>query len=318
MKSIKAICLTAVALALTHPVLAADEKDKVSLVQKWQPDTTYVLTIQNQMTNRATIDGEAKPEQKIDMQMGMEIAVGKKQANGEMPATIRYTFMKQKVTAGENVIAYDSQAPAQDQNQEMAKAIKPLLDAKLSATIGTDGKFKDLKGLTALWDKMAEEDPQAAGMAAAMKQSLNDEAITKMINQQASILPQKPVGVGDSYEGKYTMQVPLLGEMNIEYQGKVKDIQKKDGDTIITLDCTSSLVKKEPTSVPANVGFERINSVNIEQKGQMKFSLLHGQFMEMDTQQTMNMSLVGKNEQKVELSQQGNVLAKLEIKAAAQ
>lgn len=269
-----------IALCAGLPVSAALGRDRVEMKLKYLPGT-YTVTMDNVMTTIVTVGDKDMPGQKMSMTMVIKMVVADA---GGGKKNIDMTFNKIKMAMGE--MKYDSSVPAEKQDEMMVKTYKGLLAAKLSMVLDADGKIVETKG----FDKMFE------GMGAAaegLKGSFGDKAIRAMIEQQQKFLPGKAVGVGDNWEGKMSMPIPMLGDLDLKFDFKVKGT--KDG--VATLDFKGTVTKDQKSTTRMGSTQITIDAMKIAQSGEMTFDAKQGVFTgsKIDQDMTMDMSMPNPN-----------------------
>lgn len=263
-----AVCLLAVSAV-------ARGQDKVQIKMTYAPGT-YEMTTRMEMANTSAYDGQEMPGQKMTIEMVMVTTVGQPDAKGSRPVTIKYSSFKQKIETPAATVSYDSSKPAEEQSKELAAVLSPLLKATITATLDEQGRFVNVKGLDEMWDSMAATSPQMKLTAQEMKKSVGDDAMAAMMNKQSELLPDTPVGVGDTFKKSAAMPLPMLGKMDVAFSGKVAQIDKTAAGNLVTIDFVGkgSLPKKTTTQMGStNVDMDEIT---FSQQGPVVFDATQG------------------------------------------
>ena len=247
----RAMCAAAALAAAWAAVLLGagatrSAKDKVLLTQRYVPGE-YVQTLK--MTMDQTIQvGEQEIPQKMTMQFAIRLRIGEPEQDGSKKMTLTYERIKQDVEMLGRKMSYDS-AGEGPQDPNLGRGLGPLLKAKVSMTIGPDGKVKDVAGMDAMWDALAAKDPSMARMTAQMKRGMGDEKIKEMVEKFGDYLPDKPVAVGETWDARAEMEIPVVGAMNMVTTCKLKDIQHKPSGRHAVIDVTAQ-AKSEGGQIP--------------------------------------------------------------------
>ncbi len=276
---------------LTIASAAYCEQQKVTLKQTFKPGT-YVLT-QNQNMQQTTIMGEAGSfSQNVNMLMVMEMVISEPDENGSKKMTTTFKRIVQSITGGPVNMSYDSAEPDEGFNP-MASIYEKMLETEISAAVDPEGNLVEVSGISEMFDKMGAEFPDSAPMMEAMKKQFNDEMMKEMIDYSKKFLPTKPVGVGDSWVAASKMNFPMLGEMDIKQNCKLKDIEKTSSGKLALIDFKGTMKTEEGGSFEMQPGMKmEFKKMEMTQDGVMKYDLVLGMMTQLNANQKSNMVLV--------------------------
>ncbi len=290
MRTARILALAALCLAIAAPAAA----EKVKLEQKYPPGTyTTTLKQSGDMTVIVNAGGQERTQaQKMEMLMVSEMVVSEPDDQGVQTLSVSYERIRQVMQMAGQKLIYDSQKP--DASHPMlAQSLKPLLDAKLKITLGKDGEVKEVKGMEDLWDKMVQKNPRMAPMVEKMKEQFGDRMIKQLIGQANKVLPEKPVGVGDTWKSKMDAAVPVIGTMKITQNCRLKEISKVDGAEIAHIAIKGKVKNNEPTQMQVQGVNMTVQSMDLDQEGAMQFNASSGMLQEQSVRQkgTIKMSI---------------------------
>ncbi len=99
--------------------------------------------------------------------------------------------------------------------------------------------------------------------------------IKQMFNQMERVLPKKPVAKGDTWVVDTRQALPLLGELDLKQNCKLKDILKTSAGRVAVVDFTGEMTGDQPavTEISPGVVKMQFKDVNIERSGTMKIHL---------------------------------------------
>lgn len=177
-----------------------------------------------------TIKAEQQPQkQKIAMLMVLSMDVGRPNAQGDSSMSMAYRRFKQDVMqGGKTVLSYDTDLPAENQDKDLGRVLRPMVGATFTVTLAADGTVKSATGLDELWDRLAKEnkdDAKMAQMLAGMKKQMGNDMIKQMAGRTAQGLPARPVAVGESWTTDLKMPIPFAGESTMQMTSTLKAVE---------------------------------------------------------------------------------------------
>jgi len=281
-------------LILSVVAAAACAGEKITLKQKYPPGT-YIMTQDTRMQTTTEMGPGQTMAQKVNMLMVMEMTVGKPDQKGSKKMQIAYKRIKQSVE-GPVSMSYDSEAPKDSQNPMLAGVYEALLQTRIEATITPEGKVTDVKGFEKMWEELTKSNPAAAPMMKGFKKQFGDEMMEKMFSQSKQMLPDKPVGKGDTWDANLKLEIPMLGRMDIKQKCKLKEIEKTAAGKIAVIDFTGTVTGGAPgkttTMGTATMTFKKMDT---EQSGTMRMDVDTGMMTRtmMNQKMAMEMSVTG-------------------------
>jgi hypothetical protein len=290
------------ALALSAPAL--DAQEKITLQQKYVPGKYELKQV---MTSQAetTIRGQMVPTD-MSMTMVMEIVVQAPDDKGLTKVQMGFRQVKQKVSqSGKAMMEYDSENPGiGDQSEALGRMYKPLLAAKIAFQVTKEGKIQNFSGLEEIWDNMAKEDPNLAEVAEEMKKQINNSMVEKMMSQASKSFPDKPVGVGDTWKVETKMTVPMVGEMVVNQDCKLKDVEKSGSTRLAVVEIEAKAKADKPVENKTRRGTMTVEKMQTAQKGTMKVDVDKGIAVQQNWDGTvdMEMTTVGRDGESTPIS----------------
>ncbi|MFW6132965.1 MAG: DUF6263 family protein [Planctomycetota bacterium] len=233
---------------------------------------SYVVVTETQMSQKfhgGPADGKSMDTQ---MTMHMRLDVGEADASGRRDMTVTFERIRQQLVVEGRTTAYDSAKPDEG-DEQLARVLGALAGASLRMTVDADGKLVDAEGLDALWDRLAEKHTRLSGVIGQMKAQLGDEAIGQMVVRQNRMMPDEPVGTGDTWTGTMTLKLPMIGEQNYRYRGRVTDIDHKAGRALATIAFEGVISSNEDGAVALPGAPTRVELLGMEmtQSGTMLY-----------------------------------------------
>ena len=148
--------------------------------------------------------------------------------------------------------------PGMDSEYDSDSKIKPKDDDVMSIMMGAFvgqsfnmkftpyGEIKDVGGVSEFLDsitKIISEQPNGEMMAQMLKSSYNEKTIKDMMQQNFSLLPKEPIGVGGTWKNEGSFSMMGLGEMSLSTNSTLKEIKDEGKTAIIGQDITISFSK---------------------------------------------------------------------------
>jgi hypothetical protein len=259
-------------------------QDKITLKQKYTPGKYEVKQVVTSQMETATAGQQVSQDMEMTMVLGLNVA--KPDEKGTIKVEMTFDKIKQKVSSGgKAVLEYDSEAAAQ--TGPLASVYKSLLSAKISFEVTVDGKIQKAKGLEEIWDSMAKDNPAMAPMADTMKKQFGNAMLENLMTQAAKSFPEKSVAVGDTWKVDTKMNVPIIGELNVSQDCKLKAIEGK----LAVLDITSKAKTEKAVDTKLGPMTVTIDKMETTQTGTMKVDTESGMAVQQNWDGTMDMSM---------------------------
>lgn len=281
-----------VALSLLAGLAVA--QDKVTLTSKFPPGV-YTTTMNQTMNVKMAMPGGQAMDQKQTMMMVSQINAGAMGPEGQK-IEMEFKRIKQSTQMGPMNMGYDSADPNQAESP-MAAIFKALLDAKISFTMTADGKVKDVTGLDKMIDDMVKQNPAMAPMAKNMKEQMGDNMVRQMVGMGNQMLPDKPVGPGDTWTTKATQNLGMIGEMTISNNCKMTALEDSPKGKIAVIEFTGKATTAEGKAAP--MPGAKIDKLNMDMTGTSRFNATTGLLVSTNTniKATMSMTVGGGEDQ---------------------
>jgi hypothetical protein len=211
---------TASTLALAL-ALAPAQGDAVTLKWNLKPGDTFYSKNTTVIDMTIGVAGQMI-DQKQDITAVMRYKVKSAEGSG-LVLELTYVDMKMKMTG-----------PAATDTSAVTNALK---GATVTATLDKSMKVTKVDGHKKLVDDLAQGDPAAKAMLAAI---ISEDAIKQMFTTLFALTPEKPVKVGDTWTSTDTLDAGGIGKITAKSKFK---LGKVDGDTA-TIDTTADMTFK--------------------------------------------------------------------------
>ena len=160
----------------------------------------------------------------------------------------------------------------------LAQGFASLIDQGFTMEISSQGTVVDIKGGDKIIDKMVKDMdlPASDEMTEKIKQSMQnqfgDAALKETMKSMFSIYPDRPVGVGDSWQATWTMSKDFPFPMILNNTWKIKEIS----DTEVILDIHTKVESPEEAILTQSLGPEIFYDLSGEQSGSMVLDRITG------------------------------------------
>ena len=300
--------LTAAAFCAA-PALWAQAQEKVTLQQKF-PAGKAVMTMAQTTDMTVSMNGNAMGTQKMKQIMTMATEVSAPNDEGVQTMVVEYTRVQQDVSAMGMKMGYDSD-DEDTHDSPMAAVLKHLVGAKITATI-KKGEITEVTGADELWRKIAKENPQMKQMSDQMAKSMGNEAMKQMMKAGAIVLPDKPVGVGDTWTVKQAIPVPMLETVEIAFDCKLKNLKGEGPGRVAVIGYTGQMSIDKARKINAGMGEVELKKFASDFTGSQDFNVAKGTTMHQVMDMEMKMTMVAGQGQEIEMD--GTVKQEMTLK----
>lgn len=209
---------------------------KVTLAIRFAPGS-YVQTEEMDMEMKLW-DDEREHEVMMSQEVltSGDVVIDERDDSGEQ--TVAYTLrrVRMDISVPGREISADSDARWQGGRDELRETLSALVGWRAELR-GRDGKLKaDPRAMEDLNERMSRSFMMRGGQAQALGKMMGpllDELLTR---HWGALLPGKPVGPGDTWQKQMTLKtVPMLGEMTLDCDCRLVDVEESDGKKIAVL-----------------------------------------------------------------------------------
>ena len=197
---------------------SAQAQEKITLKLNMKKGDTRKVNFTMEMDNKVSIN-----QLTIDMkiEMGMYMTVDVKEVDNDGLHTIDFTYdrIKMKMT-GPLAVDFDSDDKDQDSGP-IGKIFGALAGQTITTKMTPQAKVKEVIGFEKLAEKLGLPKEQL-------------EAQRDQMTQMIAALPDKPVGIGDTWTG--TMKLSADANLRATVTAKYTLVDRKGGDAIIKMD----------------------------------------------------------------------------------
>lgn len=136
---------------------------------------------------------------------------------------------------------FDSTETEHEKGSTLGSALTPLYEtlsgAYLWTTISPRGEVVSTRGYAELVKGVIEENPLAGQFAAGG----TDEGHRSAEAQLYPVMPEKPIAVGDEWEGTFDIALPKIGKFDGKTVSKLEKVTKEDGHDIAEISLRTEL-----------------------------------------------------------------------------
>ncbi len=285
------VAITAiVALALVLlPRCGQAAEDKVELRFRLEEGESYKLRVTIEQEIVQWIEGE---EQEISQTIGIGETFTVKDVDDEGTMTVEVTFgpMAMKMEGPQGTFEYDSEDPPNDVPL-LAQGLAAMVGSSFTMKLTPEGRVTDLKGVDKMFERIFEsldlpEGPIKDSIVESLKNQFGDEALKEMMGNIMTGLPDKPVGIGDSWS--HTIVLTKGFPMIIKYTSTLT--ARKDGVATIKVEST---IKSNPDAPPMKMGPMTMKyKFKGSQNGTFRLDEATGWFVEGEVKQEMSGEII--------------------------
>lgn len=286
---------------------------KLRLLVEFTPGSYTLCEVMN-TTTEITAEGQRQKLGDV-LTVSGGVTISAPDPSGEQ--TVRFVCRKIKDESSLPGVSmrFDSEGPAEEQNELLASVLRPLLGWEGVLTV-RDGKFVKVEGVEDLMGRIqASLPPQAAPLADKLKTQMQEFLKELLTRHWAQLLPQQPVGPGDTWRAKLRVQsIPMLGEMTFDCDCALEGIEEAAGGKVAVMRFTCESVVEDRAIdmgglVPPGVQ-ARIQRMTVHQTGKARFDPRIG----LSVQATLDSQLDGEMSVQTPDGQTGTVKLQVTVK----
>ncbi|CAN5304535.1 hypothetical protein BH09SUM1_BH09SUM1_11170 [soil metagenome] len=258
------LALMAALVAASSPARA----QKYDLRVKLTPgDKAQMLMVMDQKITQEMGGQKSPADQHMEMSMSSEVI----SADAGV-YTVKVTYgriaMSNKAVGGN--MNFDSDDDTSSTINPMAGVLRAFVGAELTMQVTDRGKIVEMKGYEKVWEKMfatldAIPEQYREPLKDAMKEQFGEKSMSEMLNRITGVLPDAPVGVGDSWARKVEVAAGFPMQVETTYT-----LKGKDGDAFLieSKGTISPLTNGAPTKIN---GTEVTYAMSGTQTGTLRF-----------------------------------------------
>jgi hypothetical protein len=253
--------------------------EKVKLEFKHKEESSATTTTVSKVHQILSIAGQDL-ETRANNNVTLTTTVGKRGTDGRLPIQLRIDALAVQLSLPMGInLEFDSSSPAAQNDNPRLQALLDTYKARVGSThtiiLGRNNEVLAVEGA----EKVLENATPAA--AEILRADINPEQIKKTAQQGYNILPNEPVGKGDTWTRTTSSRIGggqiLTYEIKYEYLGT----EKKNGQELDRIGTTATSVtlamdEKAQTSLKVTQSALKVDS----SKGTLLFNRAKGQTME--------------------------------------
>lgn len=248
--------------AIVSNVYSTDQKFDLKLkLKKGQKFGLKMVT--NQKMSQTMMGQQQKMNRMTTMGMSFEVLAV--DDNGNMSIKTTYQNIHTRMEGPMGVMEYDSTRPQQPgADNPMSAMYKAMLGQSFITKLSPKGQILEINGIdemvAKMIDKIATDEARKQQMKQMIKNFINEDQMKETSGAMVAALPQKPVGIGDSWKNKISVAVGF--PMKIDTTNTLTDY--KEG--IITIQ-TNADIETGDDAKPTEMGPMKMT---IKMKGTQK------------------------------------------------
>jgi hypothetical protein len=196
-------------------------------------------------------------------------------------------------------LVFDSEkkdaAPGSPLDAAMKQIFTPMVGATFTLVMSPAGTVQRVDGFSKVAEKMfagMSDDPQAAGIFAGLKGSMNDEAVKGLFAQSFGEMPQRPVKAGDTWKNSFTIPNPAVGSMTTTMDATLQGMEGTGADQVAKI-ATKLTVSQDPNAKGTMPMGLTVKLGEATGTGEILFDVGKGQMRRSVTRMDMAMNMSG-------------------------
>lgn len=265
------------------------EAQEVTLAWRFEPGDVWVY--RQTMTSRTTTPrGEATQTQ--IMRMRQEVL----EVEPDGTADVRTTFlsMRTEMDGPQGRQVYDSEDP-DEAAAPGTQVPMGLVGVSLDMTVAPDGRVQSVHGVDEFMDRilgsLGEMSPEEASQARAMMDDMfGEDEMLSQLQQAMAIVPDGPVGPGDTWSGTFEMQLPFA-TMRSEYTYELEAVVDREGRRVALIDVTGTMSAVDMDANSPMAGMMSLGPSDMT--GTLEFDVDRGIILDTHLDTVMEMEVMG-------------------------
>jgi hypothetical protein len=266
--------ISTLSLVLMLTLFSCTNKEKITLQYNLKQGETLK---QNMVMTMDLVQKFMGQEMKVSITMGTKTTFDVKESR-ENNYTLEVNFKELKVDMSvpgmdAATISFDSNTDTDVATQlNLGPMFKAIIDKPFEIVMNKTGKVESVKGLDTFLDAMLNAFDENVSeeirrqMATQFGSQFSEEAFKSQFEQNTGYLPEKPVGIGDSWDTQITTMASNF-KLNINATSTLKSIE----DNVINLNIEGSISAPEGYEQEIN-GTKTKISLKGTQKGILKLN----------------------------------------------
>ncbi len=278
---------------------SAQAAEKVTLRQKLPKGLRTRMIVTMNTTTETQMPGAARGvamKGKVGQTLELLCHVVDVSPEGETTLEIKHDRLKQSMNMGGIRVSFDTKRKPSDKADPMAKmfldAVKPLLGLTLTVKMDRAFQVKEVQGLEAFQEKL-DQGGVSGLVGTQLGRLFSDGQLKNTMSQYITKhLPSKPVAVGDSWTSVDKVNVPMLGEMQLEMKSRLVAVEKHKGKRCAKVWIDSRMQR---TSTKPSRGTGPVKQISVRKcdtKGVYWFDIKGGQMIEAEMDNDMRLAMV--------------------------
>lgn len=196
-------------------------------------------------------------------------------------------------------ISYDSASPdaaSGGGDAVMKNMLSGIVGEPYTVVLAATGSVQKIEGVAALMEKMFKslpQDPSGAMMSNTMRGMFSEDAMRNMMGQSFAVMPEKPVGIGETWTNETTVKNPMLGDLTTALASTLKSVDGSGAGRAATITTKLAIRKSASGPSPTNpMGFT-MDIGESTGEGDLLFDMNKGRILRTAMRSVMPMTMSG-------------------------
>jgi hypothetical protein len=289
-----------VALAIStgaYGVATEAVPQQVTLRYAWTKGETIRHRTTQEITSVISGLPGGMPDVTVTQTMAQVLASTVEDVAADGTATLKQLIESVKIDMNtpDQKMSYDSASPdaaTGSGDALMKNMLSGIVGQPYTVVLAAKGSVQKIEGVAALMEKMFKslpQDPSGAMMRSTMRGMFSEDAMRNMMGQSFAVMPEKPVGIGETWTSETTIKNPMLGDLTTALASTLKSV---DG-TAATITTKLAIRKSASGPSPTNpMGFT-MDIGDSTGEGDLLFDMNKGRVLRTAMRSVMPMTMSG-------------------------
>jgi hypothetical protein len=187
------------------------------------PAGRWLLSQEHRSQSSTTVDGKDVPGQSASLTTAVLLDI-KDLPEGGRKIDLEVASLAMTLEVAKAKMAFDSQA-ARGQSPLLSQLVGPLVGAKGTMILDSNGKVSQSSFAEDLWQQVAENQPQLAEMLKDLKALSASQLSGQEFEGAVAMLPEEAKSVGDKWQSELQRRIQPLGPLNVRYQCEFREVR---------------------------------------------------------------------------------------------
>lgn len=280
-----------IAVCLPWSCCAAGTGQSVTLPRRLPPGR-YVISAVTDRQQRLTVKKRARPRLRTAMTQVLAAVVDAPDEAGRAKVRLTFRRLAYSFTTRGKTLAYDS-ADARAEPSRLQRLLEPLTKATVEAVINPNGHVGEVKGLDAVWDAHAKDNPGVDRWANQIKAEMGDDMIVRLLEQVPRLLPGEPVSAERAWQGEMRFRLPYVGERKRFFTLRLARLDRRSDPPVAVVSLDERFYERRTTVVNIPPTPLTVKSLQVKQSGELRLGVTSGVPIQLTLQRSSVLTMSG-------------------------